>query len=268
MTSGFLKEADVDRYFGVLARARAKAGKDTVYDPRVAEIETEMQPLKKLFSNMKRTGPTFEGGITHQTPNIDGDLEKPFWRGEREQYVPWYPMVDLVTGQGPDKNRTSVSFRLTGDRKNLVIGVVCHEGKMSQLRAKTTGRDDFGIFSDDVVEVYIETPERSFFKIVVNSNGAVWDETQDVTLVTRDTLPELWNPGVRAAVRKEAKRWTVEILIPTKDFGTLGPTKDYPWGINVGRARLAGGSPEAYALSPTGVMRFLELSKLGNLVVR
>jgi hypothetical protein len=37
-STGFLKEADVDRYFELLSKARAKAGKGTVYDDRMARI--------------------------------------------------------------------------------------------------------------------------------------------------------------------------------------------------------------------------------------
>lgn len=40
---GFLNEKDVDRYFDILKRAREKAGKDTVYDKRIAQIENEME---------------------------------------------------------------------------------------------------------------------------------------------------------------------------------------------------------------------------------
>ena len=42
----------MDRYFDILAQARAKAGKGTVYDQRIALIETEMLSLKTLFPNL------------------------------------------------------------------------------------------------------------------------------------------------------------------------------------------------------------------------
>ena len=43
-STGFLKEADVDRYFDILSRARAKAGRDTVCDRRIARIESALIP--------------------------------------------------------------------------------------------------------------------------------------------------------------------------------------------------------------------------------
>ncbi|MFC1454391.1 sugar-binding protein, partial [Verrucomicrobiota bacterium] len=135
-------------------------------------------------------GPDLKGYITREPVKIDGDLNKPFWSGPKWQ---WFTMHDLITGQTPDKNQTKVSFRMTPDKSNLVIGVVCKENKMDKVRAKTQGNnDDPDIFNDDAIEIYIETPERSYFKIVVNSEGKIWDESQDVTIITRDTLPILW----------------------------------------------------------------------------
>ena len=174
-------------------------------------------------------------------------------------------MKDVVTGKTPRKNGASVAFRMSPDKAALFIGVSCDEAKMDKLIANTSKHDDPGIFNDDVVEIYIQTPERSYFRIAVNPNGANLDESQDITMITRDTLPVLWNPGVVAVIKKEKDRWMAEIKIPTKDFGSLGPDPTYTWGINVCRSRRAGGAQEAYAISPTGIPQFLELSKLGNL---
>ena len=124
----------------------------------------------------------------------------------------------------------------------------------------------FSIFSDDVIEVYINSPERSYFKIVVNPNGMIWDETTDISIIDRDTLPILWNPGTKAVVKKYNDRWTVELMIPTKDFGKLGPTQQYPWGIQIGRTRFAEGV-ETWALG-TGPGPYATLNQWGNLWVR
>jgi hypothetical protein len=265
IVGGFLKEKDVDRFFELLKAAREKAGKGTVYDQRIAEIETEMEPLKKLFPNLQRSGPDIRCYEVKAPVTIDGNLDKPFWTGLD---LGWTTMRDLVTGQPmPSLNSTKVAFRMTPDKSTLVIGVKCLETKMDKIIAKTTLNDDPGIFNDDVIETYIETPERSYFKIVVNANGAIWDESHDATIVNRDTLPLLWNPGVKAAVQKGKDGWSLEIAIPTKDFGTLGPRKPYAWGINVCRLRNAGGEVEGSAISPTGARSFGVLTKLANLYV-
>jgi hypothetical protein len=262
MFSGFLKEPDVDRYFEILHRARAKAGAGTVHDRRIAQIESEMQPVKTLLANLKRTGPDFRGQVSATPFVADGNLEKPFWQGTNL----WYAMRELSSGEAmPSDRATQVAFRLTPDRSTLVVGVKCGEPAMDKIIAKAKYHDDFDIFEDDVIELYLETPERSYFKIVVNPAGQVWDETQDVTLVARDTLPALWNPGTQAIVKKVRDGWTAEIVIPTVDFGAQGPDRARPWGINVCRTRTAGGPHELSAISPTGKPMFMDLSKLGNL---
>jgi hypothetical protein len=47
-----------------------------------------------------------------------------------------------------------------------------------------------------------------------------------------DTLHVMWNRVFKAVVKKERECWLAEILIPVKDFGSLGPNKSYPWGIS------------------------------------
>lgn len=262
--SGFLKEADVDRYFELLTAARARVKSDSVYDRRIAEIEEEMQPLKKLFPNLKRTGPEFRGYRTDQPYVLDGKLDETIWT-----YVQMnYPFRDLVTGELPRKNGGSVTFRLVEGGRALLIGIQCEETQMDQIVATAPKNDDYDIFNDDAIEVYLETPERSYFKIAVTTDGKIWDESRDVTIIERDTLPLLWDPGVEAAVHKGDNGWSMELKIPTGDFGVMGPDKQFPWGINVCRTRWASGEMEFYALSPTGRNRYADLTKLGNLWTR
>ena len=256
-STGFLKEADVDRYFELLTKARGKAGRDTVYDKRIAQIESEMQSLKKLFPNLKRTGPSVRVYPAPTPVAIDGDLD--------EYRYGWLALRDYTTGETPAKNVTKAVLAITPDKSALIVGAICYENRMDGLKADCRLDDDFSIFQDDVVEVYVNTPERSYFKVVVNPNRALWDETTDVAIIERDTLPILWNPGVKAAVKTFPDRWTVEIMIPTRDFGELGPTKDYPWGIQVGRSRFTGGSSEAWALAPTDGGPYRTLNRWGNL---
>ncbi len=262
---GFLNEGDVNRYFQLLSAAREKAGKDSVYDKRIAMIEGEMQTLKTLFPGMKRTGPALLGSRVKDTEppfTLDGDLSKPFWNGSN---VVKYKMRDLVTGESTSNNNTTVAIRMSQDWSKLLVGVECEERHMDKLFAKAVDRDNFDIFNDDAIEIYIETPERSSFKIAVNPNGAVYDESTDGYILARDTLAALWNPGVKAEVKKLKDRWTAEIVIPTEDFGKTLPSKQQPWGINVCRERFTGGEEESTAISPTGKTIFADLTKLANI---
>ncbi len=265
-TTGYLKKDDIPRYFDLLAQARSKVEPDSIYDRRLARLEQEMAPARGYFERLERTGPALTGSVLSGDEPLDGNLDKPAWADG-----PWYNMRELVSGGPvPDRLRTRVAFRLSPDRSHLLIGVECGEPEMSALQATATKHDDAKIFDDDVVEIYLESPERSHFKIVVNSDGTIFDESHDGTIVDRDTMPILWNPGIKAAVAKGPRGWSAEISIPTEDIGNtnLGPSRRHVWGVNVARLRHTSGEPEAFALSPTGKMFFGDLTKLGSLTIQ
>lgn len=255
--SGFLKPADVPKYFEILDRAKAKAG-DSIYGKRIEFIAEEIAPLKKLFSELKRTGPYVRLRKMDIPSEVDGELTKPFWTNN-------YPgenvgLRDFATGVAPDINATAVAFRWLTD-SSLLIGVTCYERRMDSIKATSpeTARDDQSIYNDDNIEVHLETPEGYNAVIVVNPNGAVRDVC---TTPNPADVAEAWNVE-KVAVRKLADRWTVEIKV--KGIGDM-PTKSYPWGVNVFRQRLAGGEFEGYAISPTGTGGFLNApTKMGNL---
>lgn len=259
-TTGFLREPDVDHFFELLTRARNRAGTGTVYDRRIARMEDEMRPLRTFFPNLARTGPRIRAYPAPSDATIDGNLDK-YRHG-------WVTLRDSLTGEVPAKNITSAAFAVTPDRSTLMVGVRCYESRMDELKADCQRNDHASIFDDDVVEVYINTPTRSYFKIAVNANGLIWDESTDVSIIERDTLPLLWNPGTKAVIRKYPDCWTAEIWIPTKDFGEMGPSETFPWGVQVGRTRFTGGWTETWALAPTSGGLYATPSKWGNLWIR
>ena len=254
---GFLKQADIDKYFEILARARAKAGKDTVYDKRIAAMEEAYQPLKTFFHDQQRKGPDVCACTVPNDMPLDGDVTKSKYKDG------WFELRDKLTGNAIQSNRTDACIAMSEDGSALYVVVVCHENKMDKIKAAVKHNDDARIFDDDVIEVYINTPERSYFKIAVNPNEAVWDESTDQSIIERDTLEELWNPGTKAVVKKYADRWTVEMRIPTKDFGKTGPTKQYPWGINVARTRFTEGME--WSSLGTGPGPYARMTQWGNL---
>ncbi|MCX6983969.1 MAG: hypothetical protein NT118_04340, partial [Lentisphaerae bacterium] len=78
-----------------------------------------------------------------------------------------------------------------------------------------------------------------------------------------DTQGILWNPGIKAVVKKFDDRWTVELMIPMKDFGKISPSEQFPWGIQVARTRFAEGYEE-WALGP-GQGAYADVNLWGNL---
>jgi hypothetical protein len=261
--SGFLKPQDVSKYFEILDRGKAKAG-DTVYGERIDFIAKEMEPLKKLFKEMKRTGPYVRLRVMDEIPEIDGDLTKPFWIYPGDKVA----LRDCVTGaaglnwSNPKAPRigTTAAFRWLPDN-SLLIGIACYENRMDHLKALTPAsqRDRDSIWNDDNVEIHLETPDGYRAVVAVNPNGAVHDRC-----VTPDAadVPVAWSAG-KVAACKLPDRWTAEINI--KGLGDM-PNKSYPWGVNVFRQRLTGEESELQALSPTGKTSFMDAeNKMGNL---
>ena len=259
---GFLKPADVDKYFEILKRAKAKSG-DTVYGKRIDFIANEMESLKILFENLKRNGPQIMCVAATENAKIDGDLNKPFWRGMPNSEYSFYKLRDMTTGEYPQHLNTSVSFRWLPDNSALVVGIECLEPKMDKLRESCKERDSTNIYSDDNIEVRLETPQGIRPKIVVNSAGTVLDECITNNLAD---LPD-WYTVKNVAVKKYPDRWTVEMQIDVKPLSAERPTPSFPWGVNICRQRLAGNTPEFYMLSPSGT-NFKDMKSMGNLMMR
>lgn len=255
--SGFMSQKDSKKYFEILKRAKAKAGKDTVYAKRIEMIIEECQPMKDIFAKLDRTGPRFTAtGAT--SPKLDGVLDETFWKNG-----PFYKMKTLVKGR-PPKVGAKVAFRWSWAQKGLLIAIECDEPEMKNIKANAVQRDSSDIFKDDVIEIYIETPQASYYKIVVNSKGMVYDECK---------APEIgkgidWNPNIKIAAKKHKDKWTLEIFLPLENIKGLLPSNAYPWGINICRTRMAGKNIEYSALSPTGKKTFFDLQKMGNLRVK
>lgn len=254
-TADSLKEYN-GKYFEILSRARAKAGSGSVYDKRIAEIESEMSSLKKQHETLERTGPKIILQMFADMKKLDASPEK--------YMSSWRTLSDLKTGKQILQNNTEIKMALSADRSKLHLIAVCHEEDMKNIRAKCVKDDDPQIFNDDLLEIFISTPLHSYFHIAVNANGIVYDSTTDPELIERDTLPDLWNSGAKALVKKLEDRWIAEIEIPTKDFGNLGPSRDYTWGFQVGRTRFSGFDQQHQALAPTGGL-YAEKTKWASL---
>ena len=241
-SSGNFKEEDVTKLFDILGKARAKVAAGSIYAKRLDRLAYEMEPLKKLFSNLNRKGPTIQAGRIHENIKCDGDLTKGFWKN-----VPFTPLKEMYTGVKPDHVSTAVAFRATPDA--LYIAIECVEPKMGDLHARTKERDNSGILADDFVEIRLETPNGRMPVINVNPEGAISD--LDPTDPNVANLPEFYSVS-DYAVKKYDDKWCIEMRIDYASLGALIPTASAPWGMQISRQRLAGDKPEFYQLSPTG----------------
>ena len=230
-SSGFLKEGDVAEYFRMLEAAAKKTAPDSVYRRRINQLIKAYSPIRTLFGNLKRKGPDVRLFRLGNDTVLDGNPGK---------YPGSAVRLRHKDGRFPVMNHTEFKIALSEDSKYLYVIVTAYENNMDRLRANTTRNDDEAVFNDDLIELYLNTPQRSYFKIAVNPAGARWDESTDPTIINRDTLPVLWNPDIKTFVRKYPDRWVVEMKIPTADFHSPPPTRTLPWGIQVGRTRMAG----------------------------
>lgn len=256
---GFLKPADVVRYFDILSRAKVKAG-DTVYGRRIDYIAEEMAPLKLLFEKLKRSGPNLKILTAKEAPVIDGDLDKPFWRAQAHTF---YPLRDMITGEISGHAGANVSFRWLNDNSALIIGVECMEPKMNKLQESCKDPDSPGIYGDDMIEIRLETAQGVRPYIVINPAGTILDECVTDKL---EDLPGFYRVS-QAAVQKYADRWTVEVRIDAKPIGGERPVPFFPWGVNVCRQRKAGNTTELTMLSPSGT-NFRDMKCMANIFVR
>ena len=230
-------------YFSLLREAQAQCAEDSVYAKRVAQFEGEMAPLKLIPPTLNRCGPEIHRGTVEKSAP---DADYANFRARQMR------MKDNLTGKDVAVNFTNAKIGLARDKKTLYVIAECFDNDMAGITAACAKNNENAIFSDDVVEIFVATPARSFFHVVVNPNGAVWDESTDPGIVQRDTLPLLWDPGAKAAVRKLGDRWIVEAAIPANDFGELGPSDGFPWWIQIARTRVRGGKQTHQAVAPTG----------------
>ncbi len=243
--SGFLKEKDIDRFFALIEKAKQKTKDQPVCFNRVAALEKSLLPLKKLFANLKRSNTErVHLVLLDSTAKPDGNVAK--YHGRPCQ------MRDLQTGGTVLANATEVRCAMTRDQKYLACFIRCSDMAMDRVKASCRKADDASIWNDDVVEFFVETPERSHFQVVVNSAGVTLEQTTDLDVMGGVMQPLAWGKGVKTFVRKTDSYWDVELWIPTADFGSMKrPTREYPWGIQVGRS-FSNPKRRTQAVAPTG----------------
>lgn len=254
---GFLRPADVDRYFEILAAAKQKGG-DSIYGRRIAYITDEMQPLKRVFDSLKRKGPEVLCYAERGKVKVDGNFDEPTWAKNRG----FYPLKKATAESTPERIKTSVAFRWNPSARALIIAVECMEPKMAGLKAACTAKDSKAIFADDHVRIDLETPQGKRPLIAINPAGAVYD----ACIVKVEDQPEFYDVA-KVAVKKHADKWTIELQLDADSILTEAPSKFYPWGINVSRQRLAGGGREYYMLSPDGREDSMSMEAMGNLML-
>ncbi len=262
---GFLRRADVERYFEILGRARAAAG-DTVYGERVDLIIEECQPMLTIWQKLQRIGPEFRAPAISARPHVDGDLSKSLWRTAAGEFKPPYYVSRDLNTEVPVDPQTTVMMRWADDDSGLYLAISCAEPEMATLRPAMRINNSISIYDEDFVEIFIERPGRGSFIFVINALGTLLTRASD-PLVEPSGLN--WNPEIELAVQQHGDRWDIEMFIPRSELdGADVSTADQSWGINVCRTRfLEGGTrTQNSAIAPTHG-RFFTPNRFGSLVV-
>jgi len=263
----------ISRALELFDQAKAKASPESAYGQRLAMLDLY---LKKLRSHEELLGrERVEGGLAEAPVrtgielDLDGRLDEEVWKS-----LPAYPLLDLESGAKPEVPTWFKVFWQGGDKEgHLVVGIYCEEPNMENLRTLAQANGDLKIFSDDSVEVMLETQAHSHYQLAVNAAGALADMDRNY-----GKLNELWSSQSEVAAHKGNNFWSVELRIPVTGEQVPGdpfhelagwrPTAESPWFVNVARQRFAGEKPERllWALPPAGTKKnFHDVMSYGRL---
>ncbi|MBI4027564.1 MAG: DUF4838 domain-containing protein [Verrucomicrobia bacterium] len=158
-------------------------------------------------------------------PKLDGDLSDPAWKKAA--------VADDFRRAGtrnPGIRATTARLFYTDDA--LLIAFDCAEAKGADVISEGAARDDDKVYHGDVVEVFFcDAPEpQRWWHLSVNPNGVQWDGLNDKPAYDLE-----W----KAAVRKNDKGWTVEMMIPFESLKRAGAPSGEAWRANLAREEAA-----------------------------
>jgi hypothetical protein len=266
------KNADVvviRKTLDLLGAARQAAG-DGVYGDRVdlvVDYTGSMRDVLKAKQASRQNAPKATGKAGSKDAIVlDGRLDDAFWKG-----AVTYSLQKLKDGGAPEVDTT---FRVGWVDDAICFGVRCEEPGDPTIT--TANNDDMKACSGDTVELLLETPDHSYYQLVISPNGALLD----LDCRSGGGFNKAWNAGAKAATFRGRGFWAVEVRIPVHDStgaaqtvnplqSVVGskPTTKSPWYFNVCRQRRAGGTRENTAFSPTGKKNFHVTEKFGELVI-
>jgi len=170
-----------------------------------------------------------------QPPVIDGDLQADAcWKDlplADHFYQYWKPV--------PTRPPLRTSFRACFDDTGLYLGITLEDEHMATLKADIKDRDNPETWTDDCVEIMVDpfNTGDSYTKFTVNANGARHDQIASHLELNDGWSSENW----RAAVRKYADEWTIEVSLPWSDLGAK-PRDGDVWSFDLVRYSFSTGA--------------------------
>ena len=269
----------------ILHEAREVAGQ-TVYGRRVQLILDELRPLDELrhaatLDRQRGDVPVNSRTLRMEhgkwdgirdTFKLDGALDEPFWRVWFHGSV----LSDPRREGGYNTPRTRVYQRWY--QGHIYFGIVSEHADGSR-DVPEFDDDDPAILKHDHVEILLSTDYHSWYRIVVNPNGAVLD----MDMAADEGRRRRWDANAEVATRIDEQTWTAEVRIPVvnPDEGAMDPFHNVvgaqpsshrgravAWHFNVGRVCKHEGQRRVLSYAPTGSLDLLDPLSFAELYLR
>ena len=177
------------------------------------------------------SAPSIAIATTVSAMTVDGDLNKPAWVA-----APSFALSQQNPNPGqPTPYKTVV--RLLRDQRHIYVGVYCEDPQPSAIAVHTLQRDG-DQSNDDNITIVLDSygQKKLAYVLQVNAGGALADGLVSPgysNLNTGSQVDYSWNGYWRAAVKRSATGWTVEIALDTQSL-QFDKTQN-SWGLNVSR---------------------------------
>jgi hypothetical protein len=175
--------------------------------------------------------PSLTIGAATGAISVDGDLTKAAWSG-----APSFALTQQNPNPGqPTPYKTIV--RLLRDQRHIYVGVSCEDPRPSDIVVHTLQRDG-DQSSDDNITIVLDTygQKKLAYVMQVNAGGALADGLISPgysNLNSGSPVDYSWNGYWRAAVKRNAGGWTVEIVLDSQSLQFDATRRS--WGLNVSR---------------------------------
>lgn len=221
----------------LLDQAMAAAGDGTVYAERIQALSSTLQLRQAVVDTFdKRMAQIAEARA--KNPVAMGVA------GNDLAAAKSFKLLDNRTGEAPS---VETSFKVGWEGNSLILNIRCDEPDVKNISSAAD------VHSGDYVILLIETPEHSYYRILVTPEGKLLEGSPGTA----------WRSLSEVKTQKDDGSWSVNLKLPVVDAAEAmadpnhrmsgsKPTAQDPWFFNIGRQRIgAGGKVELQAFSPT-----------------
>jgi hypothetical protein len=197
-------------------------------------------PLLSQTSGINRDKYRITISQTDKPINIDGILdEEPWITAERTG------KFQRVTPTDTGYAIAQTEVRLTYDKSNIYVGIICHDPTPGKRPVESLRRD-YNFMKNDNFMLFLDTynDQTNGFAFGISAAGAQTEGLQyDGTKVLYS-----WDIKWKSAVKSYDDRWVSEFSIPFRSVRYSEGDKE--WGINFGRLDLKNNEKSAWAPMP------------------